>query len=1021
MPFAPQDEVRSARDTALVGIVTSLGPVHNGLQYYVVFWGGAVGTRTVAEMDLRPNLAGGKPSLALQSGPILGYAEFQRLMTFQRLSRETPLRNNIYAFNASRTQFFPFQFKPLIKLLDSPDGRLLICDEVGLGKTIEAGLILIEERARREVRTALVICPSGLRTKWQEELRRRFDEKFVILNASMLRDFLSEYERDRERTELSGIVSLETVRAAGLLEQISEIEPSLDVVIVDEAHHLRNFGTASRQVAAALGRDAGTLVFLTATPVHLGTQNLYSLLNLLDEREFPDEATAEERFRQNEPIVSAQRFIAAGPQYAKDALAEVEKAATLSMVEGHPLLPRIRETLASVAAGPTPEAERRLLMQAQRDLAELNLLSHIFTRTRKRDAKTEVAVREAHAVSVSFTPEERTFYEAVSLLVQQARSRPTSSPTVMGWVLNNIQRRLASSIHAMVDFYKHHEIITQEARGDDEELDLLPPLENSQDIALLAHNVRALAEGWPANAHDSKYSHLKQLLEAQRDSRAGVKVLVFAFFKQTLRYLSRRLTADGITHVLIDGDVPGSEREQRIAMFRDDPRCQVMLSSRVGSEGLDFQFSDTLVNYDLTWNPMDVEQRIGRLDRIGQRAQKILIFNLWTVDTIEERILRRLYDRLGIFERAIGVLDPILGDEIQRIDKMLVDPMLSNDQREMEAERIAKVLEAKRQALEALEQQASSFVGVDAYFDEELEGVQKGRRYVTGDQLLRFLEDFLLHRAPRTRLRYDSTARRGVIVPDQELKRFIQAHHHAGALLRLMGAGEAGMPFTMDAKVAFEEPQLEFINLLHPLIEIIRTDYQDKLGGISSAQHVVLRTRLLRPAHYVFVVYRLRVNGVRPVHFLETVILNEALATACDRQLSEQIVGEMVELGEEPVGVATTLAADFAARAAGAAEQAFLDRLVGLREDFTLDNTSLVDRRAASVRFHLQRQLDRRQEQLERQVAEGKPESVLQLVRGKIKKLEGDLRRRMQELEAQRQIEVGYDEVAAGILEVLDG
>jgi hypothetical protein len=129
----------------------------------------------------------------------------------------------------------------------------------------------------------------------------------------------------------------------------------------------------------------------------------------------------------------------------------------------------------------------------------------------------------------------------------------------------------------------------------------------------------------------------------------------------------------------------------------------------------------------------------------------------------------------------------------------------------------------------------------------------------------------------------------------------------------------------------------------------------------------------------------------------------------------------MVELGEEPLGAPTTLAPDFAELAASAAERAFLDRLVVLRDDFTLDNTSLVDRRAASVRFHLEHQLARKQEQLARQVAEGKPDSVLQLVRGKIKKIEGDLRRRMQELETQRQIEVGYEEVAAGILEVLDG
>jgi SNF2 family DNA or RNA helicase len=164
---------------------------------------------------------------------VAGYAAFQRTMTLHRLVRDHPLRNNIYAFNASRTRFYPYQFKPLIKLLDSANHRLLICDEVGLGKTIEAGLILCELRARQDLRTVLVVCPSGLADKWKLELDRRFEEEFRIFRSRDLSDFLDEYEADPERKTLSGIVPLESLRSNAVLERLEALTPSFDLVILD--------------------------------------------------------------------------------------------------------------------------------------------------------------------------------------------------------------------------------------------------------------------------------------------------------------------------------------------------------------------------------------------------------------------------------------------------------------------------------------------------------------------------------------------------------------------------------------------------------------------------------------------------------------------------------------------------------------------------------------------------------------------------------------------------------------------
>ena len=155
------DEVQSISDPNLIGTIVEICEFHADVQWYRVNFGPA-GRPKKPEMDLRPFVPADSPKDNLLKGNIDGYQEFQRLITYQRLLRDHPLRNNIYAFNASRTRFYPYQFKPLLKFLDSPKNRLLIADEVGLGKTIEAGLILTELKARQTIQKVLVVCPANL-------------------------------------------------------------------------------------------------------------------------------------------------------------------------------------------------------------------------------------------------------------------------------------------------------------------------------------------------------------------------------------------------------------------------------------------------------------------------------------------------------------------------------------------------------------------------------------------------------------------------------------------------------------------------------------------------------------------------------------------------------------------------------------------------------------------------------------------------------------------------------------------
>ena len=1016
------DQVASRGDSRRVGIIRELGPRHADLQYYLVFWGGAEGSKMVPGTDLVPYEESTSATQSLVRGDLQGYQEFQRLITYHRVHREHPLRNNIYAFNASRTQLLPYQFKPLIKFLDSPRHRILICDEVGLGKTIEAGLILTELRAREHLKTVLVVCPAALRDKWSLELRRRFGEDFDILSKVSFEHFLDRYEESPERTELNGIVSYETLRAPSLLEKLSLLGPSLDLVIADEAHHMRNFGVKTRRAGQILSAGAGSVVLLTATPVHLGNGNLFSLLNLLDDEDFPDLATARVRFAQNEPIVLAQRLLGVVPPRIEEALSALEQAAASPWIAGSPLHSRTCDQLRChktvVANGGSIDPKD--LVDLQRQLSDLNLLGHIFTRTRKRDVRTNSASRRATALEIHLTKRERAFYDAITQYVRDQAALSDDLPIVAQWRLNSIQRRAASSIHALASCYKHDLSLFGGASEDDD-----PP--DEADVADLSEistqvpeeSLRELALSWPDNEHDSKYEQLTSLLRRLVAEQPHVKILLFAFYRETLKYLQGRLARDGVTTFMLHGGIPPAERSGVIDSFRNETEPSVLLSSRVGSEGLDFQFCDTLVNYDLPWNPMEVEQRIGRLDRIGQESPVIRIVNLWTLDTIEERILRKLYERIGIFEKAIGSIDDILGETMQQMERTLVSRTLRPEEVERELQRATVVLEQQIAEREQLEGDTAKFIGLDQYFEEEVASIQRKRRYVTGEQLRRFLTDFLHVHAPGARFQYDTETQEGRLGVDGNLRKVIQMADRAGDLTGLLAAGQSGIRVTFDADRAFSSPDIAFINVLHPLIGTIVDIYESTVVHRGSAQHVYLRTSTLSPGIYLYFVFRLTVRGAQPRNTLETVILDDALDAACDDDTVEALLGEMVERGEDPPAGVQSLDPGVAQLGADRALALFLSRQQVLREVLEEDNATFVDRRLASLRVSYGKNLSTTSTLLSKAEGEHKHDRYLRMLRGKIARLEGELSAKSQALESLRSIQLEHQEIAAGILEVV--
>ena len=268
-----------------IGIVVSEGWEIGDKFYYQVSFDLGAPPVTYAAAALEEFIDDPTPVDMLRSGRFGTPEEFSAFLILKKL--EIPLSDNLYTFYSSRTQFEVHQFKPVIKFLNSVDQRLLIADEVGLGKTIEAGIILKELEARLEgLSRVLVVCPAMLTQKWADELRTRFGEEFQVLRGPEIAQFIENYANYGDTEQLRGICSQETLRR--FTDDFNEHRVHFDLIIVDEAHHWRNSTTLLNNLGEVLSEYADAMLMLTATPLHLGSENLFNLLRIMLPQQFND-------------------------------------------------------------------------------------------------------------------------------------------------------------------------------------------------------------------------------------------------------------------------------------------------------------------------------------------------------------------------------------------------------------------------------------------------------------------------------------------------------------------------------------------------------------------------------------------------------------------------------------------------------------------------------------------------------------------------------------------------------------
>ncbi|OBJ70985.1 helicase-related protein [Mycobacterium sp. 1274756.6] len=643
--------------------------------------------------------------------------------TLTRAKLQSKFANTLFSFRATRTTFRPYQFKPVLKLLQTGKARILIADEVGLGKTIEAGLIWTELEARREADRVLIVCPAGLVGKWKEEMDDRFEFDLTELDSSTLRTFLEKHRQNRLPRRQAYICSIERLRTWAGIEELDELPPEFDLVIVDEAHSMRNQDTKSYALGTRLTDWADNLVFLTATPINLRQDDLLNLLELLAPGDYGDIRDLELRLEPNRIINAvATRLVDKGVD-GRELCGKLDELRTTAL--GAPLMQRaefglLKDLLDKQRLTP------RDVVEAKRYLADLNTLSTVITRTKKVEVDDRKSKRTLDRRPITWAPAEVEFYDEY---LQWCKDRAVAMGRPLHFAMQ-MPLRLASACLPMA----RRAVLDPQTFGTIADADSDAPAVRLEPHAGLLAAARRLPEDV-----DTKFDELHRVLSTLHQQRR--RALVFTHSRPTLAYLMGRLEADFRVAVM-HGGVNRERRRRIMADFRSGG-YDFVLANRVASEGLDFEFCSAVINYDLPWNPMEIEQRIGRIDRIGQVEETMLVVNFVNDATIDERILSRLLDRIGIFESSIGALEPIIAANAPKVLEAGFDFTLTAEQRAQKIHEVETAIEEQRAGLQDVSDASSALLvsnDVDvAGLEDDL--VRTGR-YIGQHELAQLLDDW---------------------------------------------------------------------------------------------------------------------------------------------------------------------------------------------------------------------------------------------------------------------------------------
>lgn len=793
------------------------------------------------------------------------------------------LADIIYSMEATDTDFYAYQFKPVLKLLQTPTNSLLIADEVGMGKTIEAGLIWTELRSRFNLKRLVVLCPAALREKWRDELVNKIGVSPEICTAKDTLRILQDRQahvrgfaiiasihglRPRRGWEDAEDDAADVDKLARLLKEKEHEEPLIDLLVVDEAHYMRNPATQTNRLGQLMRGVSDYRVLLTATPIHNYNRDLFSLLHLLDPDTFERRDDFDEILRANEPLVRVRDLVLKGKSSPDELASVLSEARNNRLLQDNRQLKTLLDQIEDASLD-SPTKRSRIAYR----LETINLLGHTITRTRKRDVKEWRVVREPIPKFIPMTEIERKFYDTVTDIVGTYAEENDINEA---FLLAQPQRQMASCMPAALKSWQERriEIPEDQLSGTDQDArqrQELGPLTEE----LVNNSGEFVAFDELANS-DSKYTRLREILQEFFENHPKDKVIVFSTFLGTLDYLKERLDDDGISSIVLRGG--GSRPKYDIIQeFRSPKGPSVMLSSEVGGEGVDLQFSWVVINYDLPWNPMRVEQRIGRVDRLGQKKEQVLIWNLFYADTIDARIYECLYDKLDLCRNALGDFEAILGEEIEKLTRELVLGHLSPEQQEERINQTTQALATRKQEEERLEANAAHLVAYGDYILQQVKAAHDMNRWINGTDLLAYVTDFLSANYPGYVLKETDGQNH-----EYELSLNSEARHALSEFIRLNNlSGQTQLdqystkPIVCRFKnrvLAGKPERKETISQFHPLVRFISDRISKTVPQLRPAVSVkVSRCDLdisLGLGVYVLAASLWRIKGLRDVEKL---------------------------------------------------------------------------------------------------------------------------------------------------------
>ncbi len=711
-----------------------------------------------------------------------------------------------FSLSVARIDPLPHQLEAVYEyFMKLPRIRFLLADDPGAGKTIMAGLLLKELKARGLVRRALIVAPAKLCFQWQREMQDKFRESFDVIRGDILRASYGQnpwQERDQAITSVSWVSRIEDARE-------SLMRSRWDLIIVDEAHQMSAYSPSNKTLAYRLGEQLSQMtdhyLLMTATPHKGDPQNFTLFLSLLDRDVYGDVSSLEEAMRRQ-----------SAPFY-------------------------LRRTKEALVSFPDPET---------------GVVQKLFTQ------------REVHTAAFDLDGDEYEFYDALTRYVEDQSIRAASDEDqargrALGFTMAMLQRRFASSIHAVRRTLERMQARRKKILADpraqirrempipddfddlteEEQMAIVDAIEEAavnfdpttlrEEILQLGKLIDQACE-LERREVESKLARLKQLLTDERVfADPTMKVLIFTEHKDTLDYLVGdgrdgrplgKLREWGLTVTQIHGGMKIGDRDApgtRIYAEREfKEQAQVMVATEAAGEGINLQFCWFMINYDIPWNPVRLEQRMGRIHRYGQ-THDCQVYNFVAINTREGRVLHRLLDRLKEIRQELGtdqVFDVV--GEIFPANRL---------------ERLFREMYTQRTNVPSIEKRIVEEVNPDrfrAITQSALEGLVKrelnmavisGKSTEARERGLvpEVIEDFFRHAAPLAGLSPQEVS------PDSHIYRLGRTPRHLLPIGERQEArfGKLGREYrqvVFDKALLTQDPAREWVTPGHPLFEALR-------------------------------------------------------------------------------------------------------------------------------------------------------------------------------------------------------